>query len=287
MQNTPPKSNNNIYAFVGVVVVIAISIVGILAYNNSKDSADAQNSSSSLAKNNSTNSGTFTDYSSNLLANAEKGSVVLFFNASWCPSCQSTVRDINSNLDNIPGNLTILSTDYDKETALKQKYGVTTQHTFVKVDKDGNQLKKASGLNTLQEISEFAKDTSATNSSEISTETTSSKTAQDTDSTKPGIYTDYSSNLLANAENGSVVLFFNASWCPTCRVAVRNINDSLDSIPSDLTILSVDYDDSTDLKRKYGVTYQHTLVKVDKDGNQLKKANNLNTVQEIADFAKN
>jgi thiol-disulfide isomerase/thioredoxin len=292
MQNNSPKPNTNIYAFVGVVAIIAISIVGILAYNNNKDSADAQSSSSSSAKNDSTNSGTFVDYSSNLLANAEKGSVVLFFNASWCPSCQSTVRDINSNLDNIPSDLTILSTDYDKETALRQKYGVTTQHTFVKVDKDGNQLKKVSGLNTLQEISEFAKDTTTANNSEIRTEATSSETAQDTnstksDSTKPGIYTDYSSNLLANAEKGSVVLFFNASWCPTCRVAVRNINDSLDSIPGDLTILSVDYDDSTDLKRKYGVTYQHTLVKVDKDGNQLKKANNLNTVQEIADFAKN
>ena len=157
MQNTPPKSNNNIYAFVGVVAVIAVSIVGILAYNKQKDSADTQNSSSSSAKNNSTKSGTFTDYSSNLLAKAETGNVVIFFNASWCPTCQSTVKNINSNLNNIPSDLTILSADYDKETALRQKYGVTYQHTFVKVDKDGNQIKKASGLADLNAISEFAK----------------------------------------------------------------------------------------------------------------------------------
>ena len=44
-----------------------------------------------------------------------------------------------------------------EETALRQKYGVTYQHTFVKVDKDGNQIKKASGLADLNAISEFAK----------------------------------------------------------------------------------------------------------------------------------
>jgi hypothetical protein len=33
----------------------------------------------------------------------------------------------------------------------------------------------------------------------------------------------------------------------------------------------VDYDNSDELKKKYGVTYQHTLVQVDKDGNLIKK----------------
>lgn len=194
MQNNSPKPNTNIYAFVGVVAIIAISIVGILAYNNSKDSADAKNSSTNSSSNSSLNTMTKENLSDKM-----------------------TVTDVQKS-------------DTDQSNTDKN----------------------------------------------LTPETT-----------KPGIYTDYSSNLLANAEKGSVVLFFNASWCPTCRVAVRNINNSLDSIPSDLTILSVDYDDSTDLKRKYGVTYQHTFVKVDKDGDQLKKANNLNTVQEIADFAKN
>ncbi len=101
--------------------------------------------------------GSYTPYSADLVKNAENGNVVLFFNASWCPTCQSTVKNINSNLEAIPSNLTLLSTDYDKETTLKQKYGVTTQHTFVKVDKDGNLIKKASGLGTLEAIANFAK----------------------------------------------------------------------------------------------------------------------------------
>ena len=100
--------------------------------------------------------GSYSPYSSDLLKNAETGNVVLFFNASWCSTCQSTVKDINENISKIPSNLTILSADYDKETSLKQKYGVTTQHTFVKVDKDGNLIKKASSLNTLEAIANFA-----------------------------------------------------------------------------------------------------------------------------------
>jgi hypothetical protein len=39
--------------------------------------------------------------------------------------------------------------NYDNSTALKQKYAVTYQHTFVQVDKDGNLIKKWSGSPTL------------------------------------------------------------------------------------------------------------------------------------------
>lgn len=35
--------------------------------------------------------------------------------------------------------------------------------------------------------------------------------------------------------------------------------------------MKVNYDNSKELKTKYGVTYQHTLVQVDKDGKLLKK----------------
>lgn len=39
----------------------------------------------------------------------------------------------------------LFKTDYDTEKALKQKYGITYQHTFVYVDKDGKQIKKWNG----------------------------------------------------------------------------------------------------------------------------------------------
>jgi thiol-disulfide isomerase/thioredoxin len=78
--------------------------------------------------------------------------VVLFFKASWCPSCRAVDGDIKTNLSKIPGSLAILDVNYDNSTALKQKYGVTYQHTFVQVDKDGNLIKKWSGSGTLSAL---------------------------------------------------------------------------------------------------------------------------------------
>lgn len=89
---------------------------------------------------------------------------------------------------------------------------------------------------------------------------------------KAGTYEAYSPEKIAlAAAKGNVVLNFTAAWCPTCRALEANINANLANIPSNLTILKVDYDNSTALKKKYGVTYQHTMVQVDKDGNLIKK----------------
>lgn len=89
--------------------------------------------------------------------------------------------------------------------------------------------------------------------------------------TAAGSYESYSPDKLARADQGDVVLFFRASWCPTCRALDADIKANRDSIPSGVTILDVDYDNSTSLKQKYGVTYQHTLVQVDSSGNQIAK----------------
>ncbi|MEK7642578.1 MAG: thioredoxin family protein [Patescibacteria group bacterium] len=96
--------------------------------------------------------GTYEAYSPARIALAEKGKVVLFFYASWCPYCRLADNDINKNLSDIPKDVYILKTDYDKEKALKQKYGVTYQHTFVQVDGSGNLLKKWSGSESLSQI---------------------------------------------------------------------------------------------------------------------------------------
>lgn len=96
--------------------------------------------------------GSYVTYSADKLAMAETGDVVLFFHASWCPSCRALNSDIEKNLSRIPAGVTILKTDYDKETDLKKKYGVTTQHTLVQVDKDGNLIKKWSGGSKLENL---------------------------------------------------------------------------------------------------------------------------------------
>jgi pentapeptide MXKDX repeat protein len=86
----------------------------------------------------------YADYEANK-AMYDGGTVVLFFNASWCPTCQETVSNLEADPAAIPAGLTVVSVDYDSADELKQKYGVTTQHTFVQVDASGTELKKWTG----------------------------------------------------------------------------------------------------------------------------------------------
>jgi thiol-disulfide isomerase/thioredoxin len=76
--------------------------------------------------------------------------IVLFFHAPWCPSCQATEASIDA--DGVPDGLTLVKVDFDSQTELRQKYGVTYQHTYVLVDPDGTQLKKWSGSVTGADI---------------------------------------------------------------------------------------------------------------------------------------
>lgn len=96
--------------------------------------------------------GSYESYSADKLTRADSGDVVLFFKASWCPTCQVADADIKANRGNIPANLSILEVDYDSSQDLKKKYGVIYQHTFVQVDKGGNLIKKWSGSSTLSAI---------------------------------------------------------------------------------------------------------------------------------------
>lgn len=99
--------------------------------------------------------GKYVDYSPTALAEATKnnGKAVLFFWASWCPDCKASNANFLANLDKIPQNVTILKTNYDTEKALKTKYGVTYQHTFIQVDGAGNQIGRWNGGSIVELIS--------------------------------------------------------------------------------------------------------------------------------------
>lgn len=96
--------------------------------------------------------GSYEAYSPEKIVRAEHGDVVLFFHASWCPSCRSLDSNIEANRSSIPEGLSILKVDYDKETELKKKYGVTYQFTMVQVGADGSLIKKWSGSPTLADL---------------------------------------------------------------------------------------------------------------------------------------
>ena len=86
-------------------------------------------------------------------------------------------------------------------------------------------------------------------------------------------YITYSkSNYDANVSKKRV-LFFHAVWCPTCKIANEEFNGNLDKIPEGVVLIKTDYDTETELKKKYNITYQHTFVLVDDEGNEIKKWN--------------
>lgn len=85
-------------------------------------------------------------------------------------------------------------------------------------------------------------------------------------------YVDYSESSLAKAqEKGRAVIYFWASWCPTCKVLDRELRERGSELPNDVTILKTNYDTEKELKKKYQIVQQHTLVQVDKNGNEVKK----------------
>ena len=73
---------------------------------------------------------------------------------------------------------------------------------------------------------------------------------------------------LANL-SGTNILFFKASWCFTCTTLYNALVKEKDSIPAGVTIWVVDYDNNEALRKKYGVTSQHTLVQIDTQGNKI------------------
>jgi len=81
---------------------------------------------------------TLADYNANPTKYADSKKVY-FFHASWCPICQGIDKEINADMSKIPAGVTLIKTDFDKSTDLRQKYGVTTQYTFVQVDNSGNE----------------------------------------------------------------------------------------------------------------------------------------------------
>lgn len=86
-------------------------------------------------------------------------------------------------------------------------------------------------------------------------------------------YRDYSeNNLSVSKKSGKTVLFFAATkWCQTCIMLEREIKERLSEIPSDITILKVDYDNDKQMKTKYRVTQQHYLIVLDENGKEVKR----------------
>lgn len=84
-------------------------------------------------------------------------------------------------------------------------------------------------------------------------------------------YQNYSQRNLDTAKlKGKPVLFFAATkWCQTCQRLEKDILERTGEIPAEVTILKVDYDNDLAMNRAWRVSAQHTLISLDKDGEEV------------------
>lgn len=133
-----------------IVALIVIAVCSGFAYllsqdKNTENPTVAQEgdnkpqTTSSAEKQTTEGAGTYKEYSEDTFA-ATSGTKILFFYASWCPQCHQLESDIKEG--KIPDGVTIFKVDYDTNQKLRQKYGITLQTTLVKVDDNGNEIKK-------------------------------------------------------------------------------------------------------------------------------------------------
>ncbi len=221
---------------------------------------------------------------------------VLFFHASWCATCKAADTSLRGS--EIPAGLSIFKIDFDSNVELRQKYGVTSQHTFVEVDKKMNKLKMWRASKTVEDIlsglgehknikvktetktevkEEIQEETKTEVKEEVEVEV---QPVLETEEVKNNIwqYVEYSQEAVKNAL-WDKILFFHATWCSSCKAADKNI--SAETIPAWLNIFKVDFDSSTALRKQYEVVWQHTFVQIDDNGNMIKKWFGSRSVKDI------
>ena len=98
---------------------------------------------------------------------------------------------------------------------------------------------------------------------------------------------DYESmdQVSALAKDKPTVLFFKASWCPSCISAAKNFESKVDEL-KDINLVVVNYDESKELQKLYGVTYQHTFVQVNENEEALAKWNGGSTKKLLNNIVK-
>ena len=90
-------------------------------------------------------------------------------------------------------------------------------------------------------------------------------------------YIVYSSGVLDQTADSKRVLYFYANWCPICRPVDAELRENESQIPEDLKVIRVNYndpetdDEEEELAKTYGITYQHTFVQIDENGNEITK----------------
>ena len=133
---------------------LALSAVIVLGgcsqTNSSSDAMSSAKSPSSATSHSDSASQSYITYDQ-YQASKDKyadSKVVLFFNATWCPDCRAINEALTSDPGKIPAGTTVVSVDYDQHADLRQRYGVTMQHTFVQINSSGDKVRQWASTST-------------------------------------------------------------------------------------------------------------------------------------------
>jgi len=146
--------NKSVWLIVVIGIVLLLGGVYIVTTRDSSNNGQTEVSNTiESGTDTSTQSGlSYVKTSEQELSNIASDKRVIFFHASWCSTCKGLDKDIMSNMSKIPAGITIARVDFDEETNLKKKYGVTIQHTLVQIDSDGNEVAKWNGSKNLESL---------------------------------------------------------------------------------------------------------------------------------------
>jgi hypothetical protein len=75
---------------------------------------------------------------------AARAPTVFFFQRAGCQSCQAALRELQAGARRL-GQAVVIVVDYDRAADLKKLYGVSSEHTWVRIDADGRKLAAWSG----------------------------------------------------------------------------------------------------------------------------------------------
>ena len=92
-----------------------------------------------------------------------------------------------------------------------------------------------------------------------------------------GAYLAYEHGVVGNGEKA--LLFFHAEWCPTCHQKDAILSGLYDTGEYAISTYKVDYDNSDELKKLFGVVSQDTFVLIDGNGNVIANVSGANAVQ--------
>ena len=156
---TKPKAvSKSILIFAGIVMLLLIGIV-LYSLTKSKNTAESTPIQETPAESPAVNkqdilveTESYLVYDQTKFQTSSNKKRVLFFAASWCPTCSKLDIDIQNNIALIDNNTVIFKVDYDSASDLKSQYSITNQHTLISVNSNGAEVKRLIGTPTLSDL---------------------------------------------------------------------------------------------------------------------------------------